>query len=114
MIPTLKAHLSLIFGTGLPFGAPDSPLYTHTLRFPPYRRVDLGFSKLLIGEKTKFKDTNPLKHIDNAWISLEIFNLFQISNTVSYIWVKDINNREYAVPNYLTPRQLNLKLTVEF
>jgi hypothetical protein len=113
MIPTLKAYLTLIFGTGLPFGPPDSPLYKHTLRYPPYRRVDLGFSKLLIGPKTKFKDKNPLRYIDNAWISLEVFNLFQISNTVSYIWVKDINNRQYAVPNYLTPRQLNLKLTVE-
>jgi len=114
LIPSLKAHLTLIFGTGLPFGAPDSPKYTHTLRFPPYRRVDLGFSKLLIGEKTQFKDKNPLGYIDNAWISFEVFNLFQIANTVSYIWVKDINNREYAVPNYLTPRQINLKLTVEF
>ena len=114
LIPTLKAHLTLIFGTGLPFGAPDSPRYTHTLRYPPYRRVDLGFSKLLIGEKTTFKDKNPLRYIDNAWISLEVFNLLQISNTVSYIWVKDINNRQYAVPNYLTPRQLNLKLIVEF
>jgi len=114
LVPTLKAHLTLIFGTGLPFGAPDSPLYKHTLRYPPYRRVDIGFSKLLVGEKTKFKKKNPLRYIDNAWISLEVFNLFQISNTVSYIWVKDINNREYAVPNYLTPRQLNLKLIVEF
>jgi hypothetical protein len=114
LIPTLKVNLTLIFGTGLPFGAPDSPLYTHTLRYPPYRRVDIGFSKLLIGEKTKFKDKNPLRYIDNAWISLEVFNLFQISNTVSYIWVKDINNREYAVPNYLTPRQVNIKLIVEF
>jgi hypothetical protein len=113
MIPTLKAHLTLIFGTGLPFGPPDSPLYKHTLRYPPYRRVDLGFSKLLISSKTKFKDKNPLRYIDNAWISLEVFNLFAISNTVSYIWVKDVNNREYAVPNYLTPRQLNIKLIVE-
>jgi hypothetical protein len=114
LIPSFKVHLTLVFGTGLPFGAPDSPLYTHTLRYPPYRRVDLGFSKLLIGEKTKFKDKNPLRYIDNAWVSLEVFNLFQISNTVSYIWVKDINNREYAVPNYLTPRTVNIKLLVEF
>jgi hypothetical protein len=113
LIPTLKAHLTLIFGTGLPFGPPDSPLYKHVYRFPPYRRVDLGFSKLLIGDKSKFKEKNPLRHIDNAWISFEVFNLFQISNTVSYIWVKDVNNREYAVPNYLTPRQVNLKLIVE-
>jgi hypothetical protein len=113
LIPSFRVHLTLIFGTGLPFGPPDSPLYKHTLRYPPYRRVDLGFSKLLIGEKTRFKDKNPLRYIDNAWISLEVFNLLQISNTVSYIWVKDFNNREYAVPNYLTPRQVNLKLIVE-
>ena len=114
LIPSFKVNLTLIFGSGLPFGPPDSPLYTHTLRYPPYRRVDIGFSKLLIGEKTKFKEKNPLRYIDNAWISFEVFNLFQISNTVSYIWVKDINNREYAVPNYLTPRLVNLKLIVEF
>jgi len=113
LIPTLKAHLTLVFGSGLPFGPPDSPIYKHTLRYPAYRRVDLGFSKLLIGEKTKFGEKNPLRYIDHAWISLEVFNLFQIYNTVSYIWVKDVNNREYAVPNYLTPRQLNVKLIVE-
>jgi hypothetical protein len=113
LIPSLKAHLTLVFGSGLPFGPPDSPLYKHTLRYPAYRRVDLGFSKRLIGDKTKFKEKNPLKYIDNSWISLEVFNLFQISNTVSYIWVEDVNNREYAVPNYLTPRTLNIKLIVE-
>jgi hypothetical protein len=113
LIPSFKANLTLIFGSGLPFGPPDSPLYKRTYRYPPYRRVDLGFSKLLIGEKTKFKEKNPLRYIDNAWISLEVFNLFQISNTVSYIWVTDVNGRQYAVPNYLTPRTINLKLIVE-
>lgn len=114
LIPSFKAHLTLILGSGLPFGPPDSPRYRHIYRYPPYRRVDLGFSKLLIGEKTQFKEKNPLRYIDNAWISLEVFNLFQISNTVSYIWVTDVNGRQYAVPNYLTPRQINLKLVVEF
>jgi hypothetical protein len=114
LIPSFKAYITLIFGSGLPFGPPDAPRYKHTLRYPPYRRVDLGFSKLLIGEKTQFRDKNPLRYIDHAWISLEVFNLFQISNTVSYIWVKDVNNRQYAVPNYLTPRLVNLKLTVDF
>lgn len=114
LIPSFKANLTLIFGTGLPFGPPDAELYERDWRYPPYRRVDLGFSKLLVGEKTRFNDKNPLKYIDNAWISLEIFNLFQISNTVSYIWVTDVNGRQYAVPNYLTPRLVNLKLIVEF
>jgi hypothetical protein len=48
------------------------------------------------------------------WISLEVFNLLQINNTVSYLWVTDINNQQYAVPNYLTPRQFNLKLQATF
>jgi len=113
LIPSFKANLTLVFGTGLPFGPPDSPRYKHTQRYPAYRRVDLGFSKLLIGENTRFKEKNPLRHIDNAWLSLEVFNLFGINNTVSYIWVKDVNNRQYAVPNYLTPRLVNLKLIVE-
>ncbi len=112
--PSYKMHLTLIFGTGLPFGAPNSPLYEHTLRFPPYRRVDIGFSKLLIGEKSKFREKNPLRYIKNAWITLEVFNLLGVNNTVSYIWVTDITNRQYAVPNYLTYRQLNLRLILDF
>jgi hypothetical protein len=55
-----------------------------------------------------------LRHLNNAWISLEIFNLFDVSNTISYTWVSDVSGRQYAVPNYLTPRQINLKLRVDF
>ena len=112
--PTWKVNLTLIYGTGLPFGPPNSPRKDQTLRIPAYRRVDIGLSKQLIGERTRFKSQkNPLRAFESLWISLEVFNLLQISNTVSYIWVKDFNNREYAVPNYLTPRQLNVKLIVE-
>ena len=112
--PTWKMHLNLIFGTGLPFGPPNSERYKQTLRMPPYRRVDIGFSKQLISEITHFKKKNPLRHIRTAWISLEVFNLLQISNTVSYLWVTDVNNQMYAVPNYLTPRLINLKLNATF
>lgn len=112
--PTYGMSLTLLFGSGLPFGPPDSPKYTHTKRMPPYRRVDIGFSKQFISEKTRFKDKNPLRYLKNAWINLEVLNLFQTNNTVSYTWVRDVNNRQYAVPNYLTPRQINLKLLVEF
>jgi hypothetical protein len=112
--PTWKMYLKLILGTGLPFGPPDSPKYQHTYRMSPYRRVDIGFSKQLIGGYSSFGPKNPLKYIKSAWISLEVFNLFQIANTISYIWVKDAEGREYAVPNYLTPRLINLKLAVTF
>lgn len=112
--PYLKMHLRLLFSTGLPFGAPDTERYTHTLRMPDYRRVDIGFSYQFINEGTTFNPGNPLKHFKNMWVSLEVFNLLQIYNTVSYIWIEDVNNRQYAVPNYLTPRLLNIKLTADF
>jgi hypothetical protein len=112
--PTWRMNLTLFYGTGIPFGPPDSPRSEQTLRIPPYRRVDIGLSKQIIGDKTHFSDKNPLRAIHSMWISLEVFNLLQISNTVSYIWVTDINNVQYAVPNYLTPRQFNLKLLATF
>jgi len=112
--PTWKVNLTLIYGTGLPFGPPNSPRSEQTLRIPPYRRIDLGLSKQLIGAQTNFSAKNPLRAIQSMWISLEIFNLLQINNTVSYLWVTDIYGKEYAVPNYLTPRMINLKLIAKF
>jgi len=112
--PYLKVHLRLLYGTGLPFGPPDSERYNQTLRMPAYRRVDIGFSWQFIHEGSEFGPKNPFKNFKTMWLSFEIFNLFQIYNTISYIWIKDVNNTQYAVPNYLTPRLLNLKLTAEF
>jgi hypothetical protein len=112
--PTWKMNLTVVYGTGLPFGPPDSPRSSQTLRIPPYRRVDIGLSKQLIGQQTKFSEKNPLRVFESVWISLDVFNLLQISNTISYLWITDINGTEYAVPNYLTPRTFNLKLTAKF
>jgi len=112
--PTWKVNLTLIYGTGLPFGPPDSPRKEQTLRIPPYRRIDIGLSKQLIGENTRFSAKNPFRAFRSMWITLEVFNLLQINNTISYLWVTDITGREYAVPNYLTPRMLNLKLIATF
>ncbi len=109
---TFKMHLGVFFGTGLPFGPPGTDKYKHTLRMPAYRRVDVGFSKQLIsegGDKPK-----SLQKIKNSWISVEVFNLLQINNTISYIWIADVTGRKYAVPNYLTPRQINVRLFVQF
>lgn len=113
-IPSFKVNLKLVFGTGMPFGAPYSERYKQTLRMSPYRRVDIGFSKQLISETSSFKKGNPLGYIKNCWLSLEVFNLLGINNVSSYMWVTDIYNIQYAVPNYLTPRQINLKLVAEF
>ncbi len=112
--PSWRMNLTLFYGTGLPFGPPNSLKKDQILRIPPYRRVDIGLSKQIIGEKTKFKSKNPLRVFQSLWISLEVFNLLQFNNTISYLWVTDINNRQYAVPNYLTPRQFNLKVLATF
>ncbi len=115
MIPSFKVNLKLIFGTGLPFGPSEAERYQQKNRMTPYRRVDLGFSKQLIGDATSFRNPrNPLNYIRNCWLSLEVFNLLGVNNVSSYMWVTDIYNIQYAVPNYLTNRQLNLKLIVEF
>ena len=115
MIPSFKVNLKLIFGTGLPFGPSESQRYQHRNRMTAYRRVDLGFSKQLIGDATSFRNPkNPLNYIRNCWLSLEVFNLLGVNNVSSYMWVTDIYNIQYAVPNYLTNRQLNLKLILEF
>ena len=115
MIPSFKVNLKLIFGTGLPFGPSEGQRYQQKHRMSPYRRVDLGFSKQLIGDETSFRNPrNPLNYIRNCWISLEVFNLLGVNNVSSYMWVTDVYNIQYAVPNYLTNRQLNLKLILEF
>lgn len=113
-IPSFKVNLKLVFGTGMPFGAPHTERYQQKKRMSAYRRIDIGFSKQLISEKTSFGSNNPLRFIRNSWISLEVFNLLGISNVSSYMWVTDIYNIQYAVPNYLTPRQINLKFVAEF
>lgn len=112
--PYLKMHLRLLYGTGLPFGPPNAERYRQTLRMPDYRRVDIGFSWQFVSESSDFGPKNPLKHFKTMWLSLEIFNLLQTFNTVSYIWITDFDNRQWAVPNYLTPRLLNIKLSAEF
>jgi hypothetical protein len=112
--PTWKVAITLVYGTGLPYGAPDSPRYLQTFRMPPYRRVDIGLSKQLIGEYTHFSAKNPLRVFKSLWIGLDVFNLFDFANTVSYQWITDVQGRQYNVPNYLTPRLFNLKLVANF
>ena len=111
--PNYKMHLNFIYGTGLSFGPPKSEKYQDILRIPDYRRVDIGFSAV-IKQKTKKSRFKFLNLFNSIWISAELFNLLDINNTVSYLWISDINGREYAVPNYLTSRQINTKLIITF
>lgn len=112
--PSYKVQVGFIFGTGLPFGPPTYERQRDTLRMPAYQRVDIGFSKQLISETSSFSDRNPLRHFNNMWISAEVFNLLEMNNTISYLWIKDVENRLFAVPNYLTSRLINVKLVARF
>lgn len=110
---TIKMQLNLVFGSGLPFGPPNSFKEIADLRMPTYRRVDIGFSKLIAGENALLRH-RILNKFESIWLGLEVFNLLGIKNTVSYTWITDISNRQYAVPNYLTDRRINLRLIVKW
>ena len=112
--PTWRVNLTLTFGVGLPYNSDNSDFYEPSGHYPAYRRVDIGFSKQLISEASSFRKGNPLRYVKNMFISVDVFNLLNIPNTISYTWVKYIDNRYYGVNNYLTPRYINVKLVMEF
>jgi len=111
--PSYKMQLSGFYGAGLPTGPPNSERYMHVFRMPPYRRIDLGFSKVIISAANPV-NRNFWRNINDLWVSLEVYNLLNINNTISYFWVSSIYGDQFAVPNYLTNRKINLKLTVKF
>ena len=111
--PTFKVHLNLVFGTGLPYGPPNNNRYSDTLRTSLYRRVDIGFSKQFLGAKGQ-STRGWRKHIDNLWLTGEVFNLLNINNVIDHTWVTDVNGRQYSIPDFLTPRRYNLKLIAWF
>ncbi len=111
--PTYRMQLSGFYGTGLPTGPPDGERYEDVFRMPAYRRIDLGFSKVFISP-AKPVNRGFFSNLSDLWISLEVFNLLDINNTISYYWVSSIYGDQFAVPNYLTGRKINLKLTVKF
>ena len=112
--PKYKFQLKGIFNDGLPFGPPNNIEYRTAFRSPAYRRVDIGASRMLVNGTDKMITKSWLKHVKNIWLNVEIFNLLDFQNVNSYYWVTDISNHKLAVPNYLTGRQLNLKVMVDF
>lgn len=107
---TLKAA----FADGLPFGRPHSERTEQTWRAPAYKRVDMGMSYRLLNNEDRHIALGMGKWVKNLWIGVDCFNILGIDNVNSYYWVTDINDNQYAVPNYLTGRQLNLRLSVDF
>lgn len=112
-----RMHLNFTVGTGLPFGLRgNNRIYRNTYRFSPYHRVDIGFSwQLFDRNKTLIKYPDHFLRFSRAtWLSLEVFNLMQVQNQAGNTWIKTILDQQYAIPNYLTSRRINLRLRMEF
>ena len=113
--PKLKFSLRGIFADGLPTTAPRSSRDKGYFRTPAYKRVDIGFSYALLSPLSEGQQRSGfLRHLKSVWLGLDCFNLFDISNVSSYYWVTDVNDIQYAVPNYLTRRQINVRLSIDF
>lgn len=113
--PRMKFSLKGLFSDGLPTTAPRQTRDQGYFRAPAYKRVDIGISYGLITPADAERNKGSfLGNFKSVWLGLDCFNLFDISNVSSYYWVTDVNNIQYAVPNYLTRRQINVRLSVEF
>ena len=104
-----RMSLKLAYADGLPFATPHQELENNSFRAPAYKRADIGMSYRLIGS-----DNRRNSIFKNVWLGLDCLNLFGINNVNSYYWVTDIAGQQYAVPNFLTGRQINGRVTVEF
>lgn len=113
--PKLKFSLKGIISDGFPMTPPQVSRDVSYFRAPAYKRLDIGFQYQLVGgEKDGVRPYNFWRHFKSIWIGVDVFNLFDFSNVSSYYWVTDVNNIQYAVPNYLTRRQFNVSLSVAF
>ena len=111
-----KVYLNMAVGTGLPFGIKDdNKVYRNVFRYKPYHRLDIGFGYQLWKEDwLSDKPFHPLRFAKNAWLSLEVFNLLEVQNVASNTWIKTIGSQQFAIPNYLTSRRINLRVRMEF
>lgn len=107
-------NLKGVLSGGLPVTIPNKGWESYSRRTPPYRRVDLGFTYHLAGGKDAIMDHPFFRNFKNIWLGIDIFNLFDIKNTNSYYWITDVFDQQHAVPNYLTGRQLNFRVSVDF
>ncbi|NJB86932.1 hypothetical protein GGR26_002709 [Lewinella marina] len=113
--PNFRTHVNLTVGGGLPFGIQgENRIYRNTLRFDTYHRIDIGFSlRLFDRETSRNVATSPLRFTRSTFLSLEVYNLMNVGNQAGNTWIKTIFQQQYAVPNRLTGRRVNLRLVVE-
>ena len=113
VLPSMKLYLNLVYNTGLPGGSPSyADVYQFQNRLRDYRRADVGFSYVFT-EKNKLRsDSHWLKKFEDLSLGFEIFNLFNNQNAITNTWVRDsFSKNQYGIPNYMTTRVFNLKLT---
>jgi hypothetical protein len=109
-----RVHLNMLYGSNMAFNIPQSVRYRNALIIEPYFRVDIGFSALLLDEKSNRRSHNPFRGFENIWASFEVFNLIDRPNIISYQLIKDFSNTVYSIPNRLTPRLVNFKIVARF
>ncbi len=106
-----KMNLKASFADGLPFGPPHTGLEKNAFRAPAYKRVDVGMNYRALNNEDRHLKHNAVK---NIWIGLDCFNIFGFNNVSGYYWVTDVTGQQFAVPNYLTGRQINGRFLIEF
>ncbi|MEO6133536.1 MAG: TonB-dependent receptor, partial [Ginsengibacter sp.] len=109
-----KVHLNMIYGSNMSYNIPNNAKYRNALIIEPYIRIDLGFSALLLSEKSLRRSHSPFRSFENIWASFEVFNIIDRANVISYQLIKDFANNTFSIPNRLTPRMVNFKLMARF
>ena len=114
-LPNLKMYLNLVYNTGVPGGSPSyADVYEYQNRLPDYKRADIGMSYVIVDTENPAK-SGWKKHFKELSVGIEIFNIFDVQNSITNTWVRDVySKRQYAIPNYLTPRIFNLRLGMRF
>lgn len=110
-----KVYLNLLYGSNMPYNIPGAVRYRNAAVIEPYIRCDIGFSALLMDEdRSKRRSHSPFRNFSTIWASLEVFNIIDRANTISYLFIKDFSNTVYLLPNRLTPRLLNFKIVARW
>jgi hypothetical protein len=114
-VPNLKMYLNLVYNTGVPGGSPSyADPYVFQSRLPDYKRADFGLQLVLVDDEKQFNRgwKRPFKALS---LGFEIFNIFDVQNSITNTWVRDVSSkRQFAIPNFLTPRVFNVRTTMKF
>ena len=115
-LPKLKVYINLVYNTGIPGGSPSyTDVYEYQNRLPAYKRADTGFSYVIVDAKNKYHKGHLFHQLDEFQIGFEIFNMFNVQNSITNTWVRDVySKRQFGIPNFLTGRVFNVKMGMRF